>query len=105
MRRYAQRLGQRIPRSDITPSTARTYYSIMSGFLSFAVRDGVLDRNPARTDRVREPLPDDDHQFWDRESREHILHYVNDRAYEAIEEKGGEAMQEVRDCAIVYLLA
>ena len=109
MRRYAQRLGQRVRRGDIAPSTAWTYYNIVSGFLSFAVRDGVLDRNPAQTNRAREPLPDDDtdndQQFWDRESRECILQYVNDRAYEAIEEKGGEAMQEARDRAIVYLLA
>ena len=109
MRRYAQCLRQRVQENDIAPSTARTYYNIISGFLSFAVRDGVLDRNPARTDRAHEPLPDDDtdndQQFWDQKSRDSILQYVNERAYEAIEERGGEATQEARDRAIVHLLA
>lgn len=109
MRRYAQRLGRRVRGGDVAPSTARTYYNVVSGFLSFAVRDGVLDRNPALTDRAREPLPDDDtdndQQFWDRESRDRILRYVDDRAYEAIEERGSDALQEARDRAVVYLLA
>jgi integrase len=53
MRRYAQRVDA----GGLAASTATTYWAYLSGFLSYAVRDGLLDRNPALAERATEELP------------------------------------------------
>lgn len=109
VRRYADRLGQRVEADGIAASTAQMYYNVISGFLGFCVRDGVLSRNPATTDRAREPLPRDDQdrtqQFWTPEVRRRLVEYTNDAAYDAIEEDGLEATQAVQNRAFVHVLA
>ena len=109
MRRYAQRLDQRVTAGGIQASSAKTYWSVIGGFLSYAMRDGELAHNPAITDRAREPLPYDDgdrsQQFWDPETRTEFLRYLDDRASQAIEDRGSAAIEEARDRALVYLLA
>lgn len=45
IRRYADRLAQRVEADGIAASTAHMYYSVISGFFGFCVRDGVLPRN------------------------------------------------------------
>jgi integrase len=109
MRRYAQDLTERVGNDELAASSAQTYYNIVSGFLSYCVRDGVLPTNPALRDRAREELPTDDsdgkQQFWDPDIREQFLRWIDDRAYDAIETDGRDAHLEARDRAFVYLLA
>jgi integrase len=109
LRRYADRLNQRVEADGIAASTAQMYYNVVSGFLGYCVRDGVLSQNPALTDRAREPLPRDDEdrtqQFWTPEVRQELVEYTNDRAYEAIEADGLDAMQAVQDRAFIHVLA
>jgi integrase len=109
MRRYAQQLTERVGDDELAAASARTYYNIISGFLSYCVRDGVLPTNPALRDRAREELPTDDEdgrqQFWDPETREQFLRWIDERAYEAIDADGRDARLEARDRAFVHLLA
>jgi integrase len=109
LRRYADRLNQRVKADGIAASTAQMYYNVVSGFLGYCVRDGVLSQNPALTDRAREPLPRDDEdrtqQFWTPEIRQQLVEYTNDRAYEAIEADGLDATQAVQDRAFIHVLA
>jgi integrase len=109
MRRYAQHLTERVGNDELAASSAQTYYNIVSGFLSYCVRDGVLPTNPALRDRAREELPTDDsdgkQQFWDPDTREQFLRWIDDRAYDAIETDGRDAHLEARDRAFVSLLA
>ncbi len=69
----------------------------------------MLPSNPALRDRAREELPTDDsdgrQQFWDPETRDRYLRWIDDRAYEAIETDGSDVRLEARDRASVYLLA
>lgn len=92
LRRYAQHLTERVGDDELAASSAQTYYNIVSGFLSYCVRDGVLPTNPALRDRAREELPTDDgdgrQQFWDPDTRDRLLHWIDERAYEAIETDG-----------------
>jgi integrase len=109
LRRYADRLAQRVDAGGISASSAQTYFNVISGFLGYCVRDGRLSRNPALADRAREPLPrdDEDHsqQFWTPDVRRRLVQHTNDRAYQAIETEGMDARDEVRDRALVHVLA
>ncbi|WP_254538354.1 tyrosine-type recombinase/integrase [Halomarina litorea] len=112
MARYAMHLARRTRGEEgIAASTARTYYAYVSGCLSYAVRDGVLPTNPALADRAREELPQDadsdrtDQQFWSRDQRRALTRYVDERASEAISERGLDAGTPVRDRALVRVLA
>lgn len=109
LRRYADRLAQRVEAGAISASSAQTYYNVISGFLGFCVRDGALTRNPALADRAREPLPRDDEdrtqQFWTRDVRRRLVRHTDDAASEAIESDGTDAGLAVRDRALVHVLA
>ena len=116
MRRYAQRLRQRArareadSETGITPASAQTYYAIISGFLTWCVEDERLPTNPALARRAKSELPDDTgerttQQFWSAEDRTRLLRYVDKRAHDAIDERGPEATIEVRDRALVRVLA
>lgn len=117
MRRYAQRLRQRTRAKEstegsggIAASTARTYFATISGFLSWCVEDEHIPSNPARANRARTELPEDigeseQQQFWSPQDRVRLLRYVDQRAANAVDEKGQDAATEVRDRALVYLLA
>jgi integrase len=117
MRRYAQYLRQRTraKNSDetsggIAASTAQTYYAIISGFLTWCVEDERIATNPARANRARSELPEDigeseQQQFWSPDDRVRLLRFVDRRASNAIDEHAFDATTEVRDRAIVYLLA
>ncbi|HET7323270.1 MAG TPA: integrase, partial [Halococcus sp.] len=116
MRRYAQRLRQRArareddPETGITPASAQTYYAIISGFLTWCVEDERLPTNPALARRAKSELPDDTgerttQQFWSAEDRTRLLRHVDKRAHDAIDERGSDATIEVRDRALVGVLA
>jgi integrase len=117
MRRYAQYLRQRTRAKNldetsggIAASTAQTYYAIVSGFLTWCVEDERISTNPARANRAQSELPEDigeseQQQFWSSDDRVRLLHFVDRHASDAIDEHGFDATTEVRDRAIVYLLA
>lgn len=106
VRRYAQHLADRESNGELAVSSVQTYYSIISAFLSYAVRDGMLNRNPALADSACEPLPRDagghDQQFWTPEIRNQLKEYVGDRIVHCA---ASEFKSALRDRAIVYTLA
>ncbi|SEP24942.1 hypothetical protein SAMN04487948_12643 [Halogranum amylolyticum] len=109
MRKYAKRLSQRESVDAITAGTARTYWNIISGFMTDARDDGDLSINPCLRKRAKDPLPtdtdDSKQQFWDDVARGQILRHVDQEAHAAIDEHGMDAGTPVRDRALVYLLA
>ncbi|ELY66307.1 tyrosine-type recombinase/integrase [Natrinema versiforme] len=111
MRHYANYLERR-SRGDtgIAESSARTYYNYVSAFLSWAVKVEYLPENPAEKERAKDPLPNGDtssseQQFWQPEQRAALTDYVDERAREAIAADGTDAFEEVRDRALIYVLA
>jgi integrase len=109
MRRYAQHLAQRERADGISAATARRYYAYVRAFLTWCVRDGLLDRNPAETERATSELPDDtdesDQQFWSPENRSALLSFLDERAREAVDDGDADPSTPVRDRALVALLA
>lgn len=111
MRHYANHLERRA-RGDtgIAESSARTYYNYVSAFLSWAVKVEKLPENPAEKERAKDPLPtgttsSSEQQFWQPEQRRAITDYVDERAREAIVADGTDAFEEVRNRALIYVLA
>ncbi|WP_276302642.1 tyrosine-type recombinase/integrase [Halorussus lipolyticus] len=109
---YARHLKRRTNHSDgLAASSARKYYDYVRAYLSWCQRREYLTDNPAAKDRATDALPDDDQrsdhtqQLWSPEQRSAIMEYVNERAYEAIDEQGGDALAEVRDRAFVATIA
>jgi len=115
---YAAHLSRRVDagQSDdvdggIAASTAWTYYNQVSAFLSWAVKWDYLAENPAEKAAAKDELPDrssstsGDQQFWQPEQRRAIMDYVDERAREAIDADGTDAFEEVRDRALVAMLA
>ncbi|MWG33167.1 tyrosine-type recombinase/integrase [Halomarina oriensis] len=110
VRRYVERLDDRVTAGGIAGSTANAYFSYLSGFLTYCVRDGRLPTNPALTNTAREALPADessrtDQQFWTTEQRRRLVGFVDRRAAEAVDERGFGATTEARDRALVRVLA
>jgi len=109
LRQYATRLRQRTQSGGVAASTAQTYFAYISACLSFAVREGRLDRNPAQTETARELLPEGsrdrgDQQHWAPEQRARLMEHVTERAEQAIAEDSFGAYTEARDRALVAML-
>jgi integrase len=118
MGQYAGHLRRRVEagRSNnindgIAASSAWTYYNQVSAFLSWAVKWDYLSENPAEKAAAKEELPNrpsvssGEQQFWSTKHRRTIMEYVNRRSHEAVNQKGKDALEEVRDRALVALLA
>jgi len=110
MRQYARQLKERVDRGELAGSTATTYWNYIAAFLGWCVYEELVTENPARTRRAEEELPDkrprnDRQQFWSQGDREALLTHLNERAYEAVEERGLDAVKELRDRALAALLA
>ncbi|ELY96086.1 integrase family protein [Natrialba hulunbeirensis JCM 10989] len=118
MGHYASHLDRRVDagQSDavdggIAASTAWTYYNQVSAFLSWAVKWDYLAENPAEKAVAKDELPprpsssDSERQFWSPDQRQALVSYVDNRARTAIDERGVDALEEVRDRALVTLLA
>ena len=110
MRRYAEYLKRRSnAENGIAASTAHRNYETVRGFLTWCVRDGLLDTNPAAKETAESQLPTNpgskEQQFWDSDDRRAILSYVDERAREAIDEDPSDAAEEARDRALVAVLA
>ncbi|WP_408960709.1 tyrosine-type recombinase/integrase [Natrinema sp. 74] len=105
-RRYARELTNR----DLTAGTVLTYYAHVSAYIGWCVREGLLEANYAQRNVAKEPLPDNDgrrsgdQQAWTDDHRAQITRYVDERAHDAADEKGFDAVREFRDRALVYVL-
>lgn len=121
--RHLRQYARHLDRADLADGTVLTYYSNVSAYLGWCVREGYLGKNPAQSDRAKEPLPEDDgrrsgeKQAWTSEQRQAILRHVDDRADETLDQLGGPdsvpasdrdrwtAIKALRDRAFVYLLS
>ena len=76
LRGYARVLRTAVNEDGITASTAEQYWALVSAFLSWSVREGLLESNPAHLTRASEPLPESDggksRQFWSPRERKAI---------------------------------
>jgi len=113
-RRYTQFLRERVQDDDDPLSAASAhangpYFTIVRAFLGWCVDDERIDSNPARPNRVKEPLPeyhgDHDRQFWSAEAREALLKFVDERAHDALDESADDRERAFRDRALVTMLA
>jgi len=108
-RDWGMELRTRYIDDEIAASTAHNYFDYTRAFLSFCVRDQLLERNPAETDAASEFLPEDtgkrDQQFWGKEEREAILSYATKRVDCAYDDESIDTERAYRDRAIVTLLA
>jgi len=123
LREYGLALRNRHTDGELQASTANTYFKYVRAFLSFCVRDELLDRNPAATTRATEFLPEDrgdpDRQFWTPEQRAQLIEHANARVDAALEATNSDSDSDghtdtdteidrqrvFRDRAIVVLLA
>lgn len=84
-RKYSRYLAEQTERDDrdLSPPTAHTYYAYVRAFLSFCVRDGWLDVNPATREDADEFLPQittrPNRQFWSAKERERALQFCRSR--------------------------
>lgn len=106
-----QRIKQRIRAGSISSKTGRQYINYLSAFLTYCEKWEWIDSNPCKQQRVKDEYPDEStasdtptQQTWGERERESLRMYVDRRAHQAIDEKGMDAVEEVRDRAVVYLL-
>jgi integrase len=112
-RRYSQYLRRRVQDEDddlSASSASGPYFTVVRAFLGWCVDDERLDTNPARPNRVKEPLPEDrgdpDRQFWDESTREQLLASVDKRAHDSLEDEiDVDRETAFRDRALVTMLA
>lgn len=113
MRAYADELRRRADRGEYAASTAGTYYAVVRAFLSWCVRGGILESNPAATETAESALPTaedrPDAEFWTVDQRRRLETYVRDRALEATANHAdysrGDRRNRLREYAMVALLA
>jgi integrase len=91
-------------------STAERYFAYVSACLSFGVRQGMIDRNPALTDTASESLPQQhrsdrtDQQFWNQAQREAIVSFVDEEA-DSLDADSPDRWLAIRNTALVRVLA
>lgn len=114
MARWAGHLDRRVKNtaddSGITGATAWSYYALVSAYLTYCSEWEYIPENPIRTAVAKTAMPDRqstssaDQQFWSSEQRQQLIRHVDECAHDAIDEQGSDALAEVRDRALVYLL-
>lgn len=108
---YASELRDRADRGEYAASTAGTYYAVVRAFLSWCVRGGILESNPAATDAAESALPTaedrSDGDSWTVDQRRRLETYVRERAFEASADgfDRDERRNRLRECAMVAVLA
>ncbi|QCC60038.1 site-specific integrase [Natrinema thermotolerans] len=109
MRAYAAELRRRTERGQYTASTAGTYYAVVRAFLSWCVRGGILETNPAATDRAEAALPAADARptsdSWTADQRRELERHVRERALESGTRSTSERRTRLREYAMVAVLA
>lgn len=110
---YAGHLKAEVARPDgereLAAESARTYYDVVAGFLSWAVRRDLLDTNYARKAVATDELPNAEgsakQQFWSEETREALLRYVDWKTEDVLEHGWMDERRTLRDRAYVGMLA
>ena len=109
---YALTLNRRTTGDDgIAATTARKYYDYVRAYLSWCASREYASANPAAKDRAEEALPNDDErdqhhqQLWTSKQRQVIMRYVEQRAHDAVDERGHAALKETRNRAFVATIA
>jgi integrase len=109
---YALSLNRRTTGDEgIAATSARKYYDYVRAYLAWCASREYATENPAATDRAEEALPNDDErdehhqQLWSSEQRQVIMRHVEQRAHDAVDEQGHEAIKETRDRAFVATIA
>ena len=112
LRKYARVLREATTEEDtITASTAEQYWAIVSAFLSWSVREELLEKNPAQLTRASEPLPDSDEetnrQFWSERERDAVCATADKVVDDLLEDNHTQREKRTafRDRALVYTLA
>lgn len=111
MHAYATELRARADRGEYTASTAGTYYAVVRAFLSWCVRGGILESNPAATDEAESALPTaterPESEFWTATQRRRLETAVRERALEAATglHDHDARCNRLREYAMVALLA
>jgi integrase len=107
-RQYARGLSRDVEDGTVSNSTANQYWAYIRSWLSWAVREELIDTNPAKTNTAEEPLPEagtaTERQFWSERERDAICATADtlvDRALDA--DEGVELAY--RNRALVYTLA
>ena len=111
-RRYAQHLRERTHDSEhqLSANSATTYYAYVRAFLSWCVRDGHIDTNPAAQHMATEELPEESdrpkRQFWKERERHALFAFVDKRVDESFDDDSTVSQARAyRDRTLVYLLA
>ncbi len=110
MRAYAQELRDRTESGAYAPSTAGTYYAVVRAFLSWCVRGGILESNPAVDETATAALPvtieGDAGSGWCANRRRTLERHVRERAIEASSERVDreDRRGRLREYALVALL-
>lgn len=95
----------------ISAATAWTYFDYISAYLAYLVEWEYLEENPARKGLATDQLPPrpnqktDEADFWTSEDRRDLLRFADKRAEQALDEHGTDAIEALRDRALVYVLA
>jgi len=95
----------------ISAATAWTYYDYVSAYLAYCVEWEYLRENPARKGLATDQLPPrpnqktDEADFWTSHERKALLRFADQRAEQALDERGTDAIEALRDRALVYVLA
>ncbi|WP_049923573.1 tyrosine-type recombinase/integrase [Halopiger djelfimassiliensis] len=113
MRAYAAELRDRTDRGKYTASTAGTYYAVVRAFLSWCVRGGIVDTNPAATETATAELPRTEQRpaddRWTAEHRRRLETYVRKRALgtgaDGTDRDPETRRNRLREYAMVALLA
>lgn len=111
LRAYATELRTRTDRGEYTASTASTYYAVVRAFCSWCVRGGIIESNPAASERAESALPTAESttgsEFWSPTQRRRLVMIIRERALEAssTESSDAERRNRLREYAIVALLA
>ena len=111
MHAYATELRTRVDRGEYTASTAGTYYAVVRAFLSWCVRGGILESNPAATDDATATLPTADdrpcREYWTATQRRRLERYLRERTLAAstAPDNHDERCNRLREYAMVSLLA
>ncbi|ELY54675.1 Site-specific recombinase XerD-like protein [Natronococcus amylolyticus DSM 10524] len=111
MRAYAEALRARTDEGTYAASTARTYYAVVRAFLSWCVRSGLRDSNPAAAENVTAALPptvDGDagsKPGWTADRRHVLERHVRERAIAATsEDRDRETRRDrLREYALIAL--
>lgn len=83
----------------------------MRAYIEWCANRQHTGENPAATDRAEDALPDADQrsehrqQLWSPAQRQAIMAHVNRQAHNAVDERGRDAIKELRDRAFVATIA